>query len=76
MTDRELLLQVEDFVLSQPGNHITKENAISEELVGMQIFDSPLMGFASGEDELFIKEFKSVPCETGIPIPVFPHLRQ
>lgn len=58
MTNRELISKIEEFVWKQPGNFVSKEDALSEELEGMRIYDAPLVGFASAEDELFTKEFK------------------
>ncbi|MDR3355189.1 MAG: hypothetical protein LBO21_09135, partial [Synergistaceae bacterium] len=37
------------------GNYIDAETAIAPELAGMKIFDSPLIGVASSDDEIFEK---------------------
>lgn len=58
MTNGELILRIESFVLNQSGNYVSKEDAISDKLAGIQIFDSPIVGFASAEDDLFVREFK------------------
>lgn len=36
-----------------PGNIVTEKEAISPELIGLNIFGEPLVGFASATDELF-----------------------
>ena len=44
MTNRELISKIEEFVWKQPGNFVSKEDALSEELEGMRIYDAPLVG--------------------------------
>ena len=54
--NRELILQGAKEVFGESlGNTITKGEAISPELAGIDIFESPLVGFASAEDALFEK---------------------
>ncbi|NMA00180.1 MAG: epoxyqueuosine reductase [Clostridiaceae bacterium] len=36
-----------------PGNIVTEKESISPEMIGLNIFDEPLIGFASATDELF-----------------------
>lgn len=45
--------EIEKFVLNSIYNYVQKEDAIRPDLVGMQIYDSPLVGVASAKDPLF-----------------------
>lgn len=52
--NKEILIKVaEEFVNSSRENYISEDIAISEELIGMRIFDSPIFGFASSDDKYF-----------------------
>lgn len=52
--DKEGLIKIgQDFVNNSPDNYINEEIAISQDLVGMKIFDPPIFAFASAEDEYF-----------------------
>ncbi len=42
-----------EFINENAGNYITKENALAEDLAGMRIYEAPLVGIGSAEDELF-----------------------
>ncbi|MEI7885580.1 MAG: 4Fe-4S binding protein [Clostridia bacterium] len=53
MDKREIIKLAADFVENSVDNYINKEIAISENLIGMKIFDSPLVGFALATDEYF-----------------------
>ena len=46
---------VEDFILDPEINHVSKEEAADESLVGLELFDKPIIGYASANDELFGK---------------------
>ena len=53
MEKQELIKSAGHFVENSQDNYISKEKAISEEVVGMRIYDAPIFGFASAEDECF-----------------------
>jgi len=53
MDKQDLIKIAEDFVENSEYNYINKEVAISEKVVGMKIFDAPIFGFASADDEYF-----------------------
>ena len=58
MTDRELLTRLTDFVVNNPGNCVSQEDAIYPELVGLRFYEEPIMGFAAADDALFTGIFK------------------
>ena len=49
----DLLAMAEDFVANCPQNRINEEQALRPDLVGLRIWDSPIMAVASSEDALF-----------------------
>lgn len=52
--DKEKLMKIaSNFIENSADNYITEEIAISEDVVGMKIFDEPILGFGSTEDEFF-----------------------
>lgn len=53
MQKEYLIEAVTDFVRQSPENYIQKEYAISEELIGIKIYDDPLFAFGSADDEYF-----------------------
>lgn len=53
MNKTELRKGVQDIFEQCPENIITKENAISPYLVGLTLFEAPLVGVASAKDSLF-----------------------
>lgn len=53
MNKQNLIKIASDFVENSEDNYITNEIAISENVVGMKIFEAPIFGFASIEDEYF-----------------------
>lgn len=53
MNKQDLIKSAEDFVEHSEDNYITKEIAISENVVGMKIFDAPIFAFGSADDEYF-----------------------
>lgn len=55
MNKVELLKKAVSFVESSEGNYISKDIAISTKLVGMKIYERPLMGFAAADDDFFYK---------------------
>ena len=50
--------KIVNFVANSHYNFISDEDAIYPHLAGMKIFEDPLVGFASADDELFVTEFK------------------
>ena len=53
MNKEELIRISSDFVNNSENNIIKEEIAISKEVVGMKIFETPIFGFAAAEDEYF-----------------------
>ncbi|GFN37079.1 4Fe-4S binding protein [Tepidimicrobium xylanilyticum] len=52
--DKQYLIKIaEDFVENSEDNYISKEIAISENVVGMKIFGTPIFAFGSADDEYF-----------------------
>ena len=58
MTVAELARKIANFVANSPGNYVSEEDAIYPQLAGMKIYESPLVGFASADDDLFTVEYK------------------
>lgn len=44
---------VTDFLLDPARNIITKQDAIDDSMIGLQLFDEPIFGYADAKDELF-----------------------
>jgi epoxyqueuosine reductase QueG len=54
--DKEYLVELaKDFIENSEDNYISKEIAISENVVGMKIFEAPIFSFGSADDEYFTK---------------------
>jgi len=53
MDKQSIIKTVSAFVENSEFNIISKEAAISEKVLGMRIFDPPILGFASVSDEYF-----------------------
>jgi len=53
MNKEELIEKASEFIETSENNYIKKENAISEETVGMKIFEAPIFAFGDAEDEYF-----------------------
>ena len=53
-----LIKNIVNYAANSSENFISEEAAIYPGLAGMRIFDEPLIGFASADDELFVTEFK------------------
>ena len=53
MNKQELVKIATDFVENSEGNIINEQIAISKEVIGMKIFDAPILGFASANDDYF-----------------------
>jgi epoxyqueuosine reductase QueG len=52
--DKQSIIKIaEDFVEHSEDNYISKEIAISENVVGMKIFEAPIFAFGSANDEYF-----------------------
>lgn len=58
MTNKELIDLITDFVETSPENHVSEPDTIYPNLAGLKIYDAPLFGFASADDELFTTVFK------------------
>ena len=50
---QKLISQATDFLLTNPHNKIQPQDAIREDLVGIQIYDAPIFGVGSAKDPLF-----------------------
>ena len=53
MDKQEIIKLVTDYVENSPENVITEDFAINEEVVGMKIFDTPLLAFGDADNEDF-----------------------
>lgn len=58
MTNEALVNQILNFVKNSKDNLVSEEDAIYPNLTGMRLYEEPLVGFASADDELFTVEFK------------------
>jgi len=58
MTNEELMRQLARFAADSPSSHISGEDAITPSLAGLQMYDTPITGFAAADDPLFTTEFK------------------
>ena len=58
MENKELIDKIVYYAANSKDNFISDEDAISPNLVGMKIYEEPLIGFAHADDELFTTEFK------------------
>lgn len=58
MTAEELIHRVVSFAESSPDNEVSEEDAIYSNLAGLKLYEAPILGFASADDELFITEYK------------------
>ena len=54
MEKQFLIKTAEDFIKNIQDNYITKEIAISDNVVGMRIFDAPIFAFGSADDDYFV----------------------
>ncbi|MCL2705378.1 MAG: 4Fe-4S binding protein [Spirochaetaceae bacterium] len=55
MTKENIIKKIKSFTEQSESNFVSKEKALSPNLVGMKIYDPPLVAFASASDELFLK---------------------
>lgn len=53
MDKQDIIRTAENFAENSKLNYIGEDLAISKDLVGMKIFDAPIFGFASVDDEYF-----------------------
>ena len=53
MKKQDLIKAASCFVENSEDNYITKQIAISEDVVGMKIFESPIFAFGAADDEYF-----------------------
>ena len=58
MKSKEFIDKIVNFVANSKDNFVTDEDAIFPNLARMKIYETPLVGFARADDELFISEFK------------------
>ena len=58
MTNEDLVSRIISFVTNSPDNYVSEEDAIDPKLAGMKLYDAPIIGFASADDELFTIEYK------------------
>ena len=55
MTKQNIINKISSFVKESESNFVSKEKALSPNLAGMKIFDTPLVAFGSATDALFLK---------------------
>ncbi len=55
MNRHDLTQSAKDFIEVSSDNFVHEDLALSREVVGMKIFDMPIFGFASANDELFME---------------------
>ncbi|MCB2358990.1 DUF362 domain-containing protein [Clostridium estertheticum] len=53
MNKQDLIRIASDFVENSKDNYVSNEIAISESIVGMKIFETPIFGFAASDDDYF-----------------------
>ncbi|MEN6461091.1 MAG: 4Fe-4S binding protein [Syntrophomonas sp.] len=53
MDKQDLIKMATDFVETSEDNYISKQIAISESVIGMKIWEAPIFGFGSSDDEYF-----------------------
>ena len=54
--DKQAIVKIAgDFIENAKGNYIAKETAISDNVVGMKIFEAPIFAFGSADDEYFTR---------------------
>jgi epoxyqueuosine reductase len=77
MNKRELINMASDFVEGSPYNSISPEVAISESVVGLRIFQAPVLSCANADDEKFdlLKEPSSVGKHFLLPREWLPHAK-
>lgn len=55
MNKRDLIQTAASFVENSKGNYISRANAISENVIGLKIYDEPIFAFGLADDEYFRK---------------------
>lgn len=58
MTNDELIDRIINFTTNSTFNYVSEEDAITSSLIGLKLYDDPIFGFASADDELFTTEYK------------------
>lgn len=53
MNKTDIVAEIQQIFAACSGNILTEETAVSPELVGLPLFEAPLVGIGSAEDELF-----------------------
>ena len=52
--DKETIVRIsKEFTLNSDYNYVSRDDAIREELVGMKIFDDPIIAFGAADDDIF-----------------------
>ena len=52
LNKQEIISDVIHFVKNSPANYITEKNALDTDMIGLQIFQEPLVAFGAAEDKL------------------------
>jgi epoxyqueuosine reductase QueG len=55
MDNNDLIKEIKYYVTSSKGNYINEQIALKPDLIGLKIFDDPLVGFADANDHYFNK---------------------
>jgi len=53
MKKQDLIITAENFMEHSKENYISEETAISKQVVGLKLFDAPIIAFGSADDEYF-----------------------
>ncbi len=53
MENKTLISKAAQFTEESPLNYVSKDDAIREELVGLKMFEAPLLGFGAADDAMF-----------------------
>lgn len=70
MTDQQLYQMATAYVEHSPRNRVSPEKALRADLVGMKMFDPPLLGYAAAQDEylLSLPEIPSANLDQAPPV--------
>lgn len=55
LTKEQLESRVAAFVNDSPLNYVSEEDALSQDCVGLKLFEPPIWGYADVKDEMFVK---------------------
>ena len=53
MTKEEFIVKITEYANESYENYVSEENAIFAELVGMKMYEDPIIGFSSANDKLY-----------------------